>query len=168
VELAVAMVVMLIAIGTLTSSVLSGMKLARANEETAQADQALRAFAEQLTATDFADVFATYNDDPEDDPGGEGTAPGASFAVAGLVALEDDEDGLVGSVNFPGMDDFPGELHEDIEDTRFGTPLDLNVDEALDDEDHANDYVVLPVLIRLDWTGISGARHLELSTVLFP
>ena len=71
-------------------------------------------------------------------------------------------------MTFPGMDDFPGELHEDLDDARFGTPRDLDADGFVDSNDHALDYAVLPLHIRLEWKGPSGERSLDMSMVLLP
>jgi type II secretory pathway pseudopilin PulG len=48
--------------------------------------------------TNLSQVVARYNQDPADDPEGVGSAPGASFTVAGLDALYTDVDGLPGAV----------------------------------------------------------------------
>jgi prepilin-type N-terminal cleavage/methylation domain-containing protein len=161
VELCVALVVILIAIGGLTGSVLSSMRLARATEETAIADEAVSAFADSLANVSFDEVFAIYNEVPEDDPGGEGSASGSGFDVLGLAAQEGDTDGFVGRVVFPFVDAPSAELREDIEDPRFGMPLDLNADDELDSLDHAADYAILPIAIRLEWLGAAGPRFLE-------
>lgn len=161
VELCVALVVILIAIGGLTGSVLSSMRLSRANEETALADEAVQAFADSLVNIPFADVFATYNEVPEDDPAGADTANGPGFDVAGLAPQDGDADGFVGRVCFPFVDAPSAELHEDIEDPRFGMPLDLDADGEVDSLDHAADYTILPIAIRLEWRGAAGPRFLE-------
>ncbi|MEO0649457.1 MAG: hypothetical protein AAFZ65_02115 [Planctomycetota bacterium] len=70
-----------------------------AREQVLAADAAEN-FIERLRSVDIRQVWALYNDDPSDDPGGPGTAPGPRFAVAGLDP-GDAAGGLVGEVRFP-------------------------------------------------------------------
>jgi hypothetical protein len=63
--------------------------------------QAARGVIEEIRETPIERVFALYNTDPQDDPGGQGTAPGGAFAVDGLGPIDGDPDGLVGAVMFP-------------------------------------------------------------------
>ena len=44
-------------------------------------------------------------------------------------------------------------------------PRDLNADLMIDDQDHARDYVVLPVTVRVAWQGKAGRRSFEMSTM---
>lgn len=46
----------------------------------------------------------------------------------------------------------PAVLREDVVDPAFGLPQDLNGDGLLDGEDHAGDYLLLPVVARFRWT----------------
>ena len=167
VDVVVATFVLVIAIGGLSSAVISTMQLQRANEESAAAYAALREMTESVQATDFGDIFATFNADPGDDPDGAGSAPGENFAVFGLDARPGDADGLVGQIVFPtvpagGAD----ELREDVVDAAIGMPRDLNGDGAVDGNDHAGDYTLLPVTFRLQWRGSNGDRQLEASVLL--
>ena len=57
-------------------------------------------------------------------------------------------------------------LREDIKDASLGMPRDLNGDGVIDSENHAGDYVLLPVKVRIDWKGITGERSFEVCTVL--
>lgn len=122
--------------------------------------------AEAQAATDYRDIFARYNDLPDDDPAGAGTAPGASAAVPGLEALAGDPDGQPLSIRFPVVAASPGVLREDVADKSFGTPRDLSADGAWDAGDHSDDYRLLPVVVRVDWRGPKGAAHVELRTLL--
>lgn len=165
VEVVIASVVLVIAIGGLTGSILAGVKLSRSNEEQARAEAALRSAMARIQGTSFRDVFASYNADPLDDPGG--LAPGAGFAVDGLDAVEGDPDGLPGEVIFPSLS-IAGEeqLREDFQDPAFNMPRDLSGDGVVDALDHADDYRVLPVRVRVRWRGASGQCSLERSLLL--
>lgn len=165
VELMVAITLLVIAVGGMAMTIVSGNALEATNEETTLAYEAARQTMEELRATDVADVFAAYNTDPGDDPVG---APGSGFAVAGLNLQAGDPDGLCGRVVLP---ETPGvgtdvDLREDLVDASFGMPRDLNGDGAIDALDHAGDYVVLPVRVLVEWTGRSGNRTISLDTIL--
>jgi len=129
---------------------------------------------EGLQAEDLSQVFARYNSYPGDDPGGVGTAPGSGFAVKGLTPRASDTDGMVGSVVFPGSVAafvLPGalsthQLREDTIDPLLGMPRDLNNDGVIDALDHADDYRILPVRVRLDWRGPGGGSAFEVRTIL--
>lgn len=165
VEVVIASLILVIAVGGLTGSILAGLKLSRTNEEGARAEAALRSALARIEDTPFEQVFATYNADPGDDPGPG--APGASFNVAGLTAVEDDPDGLVGEVIFPSVDVGGAfELREDVVDPSFQMPRDLSGDGLWDNADHSDDYVILPVRVRVRWTGASGVRAVERSVLL--
>ena len=91
-----------------------------------------------------------------------GTAPGSNFAVVGLSAWDDDADVLAGEVILPsGL----AVLREDTENPVLSMPRDLNADLMIDDQDHARDYVVLPVTVRVAWQGKAGRRSFEMSTM---
>jgi hypothetical protein len=133
--------------------------------EVAVATSEGRRMIETLHATPLEQVFALYNATDVDDPGGGVLAPGSNFAVAGLTARADDADGMIGEILFPTA---PGGavLREDVVDASLGMPRDLDGDGLIDADDHSNDYGILPVLIRLRWTGTAGASSLEFKTVL--
>ena len=160
-ELIVAVTVLTIAAGAITSTLVVSTSLTHINRETTLAVEAAQSAVESLRAVGFDEAFARYNASPDDDPAG--TAPGASFDVAGLFARAGDPDGRVGSIQFPG-DGFV--LREDLEDRELGMPRDLDGDGAVDALDHADDYGILPVRVRIEWTGEQGARSFELYTVL--
>lgn len=168
VELSVVLVILLTAI-LIFSSTVSGISRQRTvNRETTLAVAAARNVLETLRAEEFAEVFALYNADPADDPGGAGIAPGPRFAVAGLEAAPDAPDGLQGEIVFPtAVDPVDGlELREDVELRVLGMPRDLSGDSIIDELDHAGDYFILPALVRIRWTGKSGLRQYEIATQL--
>lgn len=164
VEVVIAAVILVIAVGGLTGSILAGLKLSRTNEEDARAEEGLRSALAGLEGTAFGDVFAAFNSDPDDDPV---PAPGAGFAVEGLTAVAGDPDGLVGEVIFPTVANGGTlELREDVADPAFQMPRDLSGDGGWDNENHADDYVILPVRVRVRWSGASGERVRERSVLL--
>jgi type II secretory pathway pseudopilin PulG len=137
--------------------------VSRASHDESIAVEAARTMIQTLQTEEFGQVFARYNGFAGDDPPG---APGSGFAVAGLTPLVTDPDGLVGSVLFPTQAGSPGVLREDLPEPRFGTPRDLNGDGPTDDQDHAGDHLVLPVLVRIDWHSAAGFSRVELKTLL--
>lgn len=140
-------------VAVLTISVLSfaqAVVLARRqtqnDREVAFAVHAARRVLEELPNHEFSTIFARYNAAVADDP--VGAAPGASFEVEGLAG----DVGATGSVMFPV--DGAGQLREDLDLPEFGLPRDLNADGIIDSADHSGDYVILPVTVRIEWTGV--------------
>jgi len=168
VELSVVLVILLVAL-LIFSSTVSGMAKQRTvNRETGLAVNAARNMLESLRSQDFAQVFALYNTDPADDPGGAGSAPGARFAVEGLKEAADAPDDLEGEVQFPVLV-VPATglaLREDIEDRGLGMPRDLSGDNKVDDQDHGDSYYILPVRVRVRWNSPNGPRQYELCSQL--
>jgi type II secretory pathway pseudopilin PulG len=163
IELVVTCVVLVIAAGGIAIAQLQAQQLTSADRELATAVEAAQSMLEELYAEDFEQVFASFNDDPDDDPGGDGTALGANFAVFGLGLQAGDVDGFAGEVVLPVTG---GELREDVVAPALGMPRDLNLDGATDSVDHATDYRVLPVVIRVSWRGVSGNQVFELPHLL--
>ena len=166
VELLMAVVLLLIGMLGFTESLISSVTTGASTREAGLATQAGRRTIETLQSTPFAQVLATYNDHPGDDPVLPGTAPGADFAVPGLMPQENDADGMVGEIIFPSDGGVPGELRENVADLALGTPRDLNGDGGFDGADHSSDYRVLPVLVRLRWRGKVGDSSAEFRTLL--
>lgn len=167
-ELSLVIGVLMVAFLALSQSLGASIKLSDVNRESALATEALRGRVELLQGiVGFDAVFALYNDDPSDDPGGPGTAPGSAFAVAGLAAVPEDEDGLAGEILFPTVSGAGGlELREDVDDPNLGMPRDLNGDGFLDNLNHANDYRLLPVTVRLRWQAAGVERTSEVHVLL--
>lgn len=137
----------------LAASIGSGMRTVAINRESDVAAHAAREALERLQdpAVDFELIFATYNHDPDDDPSVD--APGGLFNVDGLRDSS-------GEIIFPIGGDGGLELREDV------AGRDLNGDEEIDSENHAADYLLLPVTVRIEWQGVTGARSVEFATVL--
>lgn len=130
------------------------------------AADAARQVLERMEAEAFPEVFRQFNVEPNDDPGGVGTGPGAGFAVPGLTAPPGDPDGLPGEIVFPVSDDAPALLRENVTDAGLGMPRDLSGDGAVDAADHSNAYSILPVRVRVRWVDDAGTASIELRTML--
>jgi hypothetical protein len=163
IEVLIGMTVVLIAMMGMMGSLSSSAVLGDSARETALAYQAAQLRMERLQTEDFGALFALYNDTNADDPPG---AAGRGFAVAGLELQAGDPDGLVGTVVLPSSGGLPGSLREDAVDPSFGLPRDLNGDGELDGASHEDDYIVLPVRVRVEWRGRSGNRFVELQSLL--
>ena len=162
-EVTVVMVIMTVAVGLLSSTMTSTSRVGPMLREEALAAEAARFQFETLRTVPFEELYARYNDDDADDPEGAGTAPGAGFAVPGLSPQAGDADGLAGRFLFPEKN---GRLAEDADFERLGFPRDINGDGAVDSEDHADDYTILPIEVVIEWNGRVGDRQLRFQTAL--
>ena len=137
--------------------------LGRSTEETATALDAAQSVLERIRSEEnFDEIFQRYNANPLDDPL-LGVSPGAAFEVRGLTAINGDPDGFVGEIHLPGDGTF---LLENGVDPELGLPSDLNGDDVVDALDHSGDYGILPVRVRVRWTGRSGVQQLDLVTTV--
>ena len=167
VELSIATVILLVALLGFSKSILSSSITSEVAHESALATESARQVLENLRGLPFDEVYARFNTDPADDPGGANTAPGAGFAVAGLDPAEGDADGFVGEVVFPTTMTMAGlELREDVQLPALGMPRDLTGDGAVDALCHCDDYELLPVLVRVTWRGKAGPARAEFRTYL--
>jgi type II secretory pathway pseudopilin PulG len=163
VELLTAITILVFGIGALVSLVATTSAANRISRETALALSAAHATIERMRGDPFATVFKRYNTNKGDDPGGAGKAPGPSFTVDGLVAQPGDADGMPGEIVLPSAGP---ELYEDEDVPLFGMPRDLNMDLVVDAADHAANYRILPVLVRVSWQGRTGPRTIRLLTTI--
>ncbi len=163
VEVMVALVILTMCVGMLTSTIASTTVQATVNRENAIAVEAARAAIEDMHNVPFEDVFTLFNEIGLDDPDGPDTGFGPHFAVIGLQPADDDPDGMVGEVILPGA---AGILLETEENELLGLPRDLNGNIQIDETDRAGDYLVLPVVVRLRWRGRAGVREFEMATML--
>jgi len=162
VEILIASTVLVIALLALLSVAGNSIRLDAVNRETALASDAVRMKLEMIRSVPLMHTFARFNETGTDDPLGPDTAEGSRFEVT----LEAHGLGLDGEIFFPISD--TGELREDVVIPEMGMPCDLNGDGLIDDVDHRDDYLILPVLVRLQWQGTSGAREVSLAGVLLP
>lgn len=163
-EIAIAVTVLAVGLGSAVYSLLTASALERSTREQALALQAAETCLESLQATNFPETFLRFNGTAADDPA-DGDSPGNDFDVVGLSAWPGDPDGLPGEISFPGDG---VELLENVAMPELGMPRDLTLDDppAIDADDHADDYRVLPVLVRVRWAGARGNRELVLGTTL--
>lgn len=161
-ELMVAMMVMTVSVYILSSTITATIAHSAGKRERVRAVEAVRSLLEEMRSLPCSSLFALYNDDPSDDPGGVNTAPGSSFLVEGLEAQEMDADGFVGEIILPAAN---APLREDAVNAPLGLPRDLNGDALIDDKDHSLDYILLPVQIRVKWSGYVGEREFEMFTM---
>ena len=163
VEVVVAVAVTLVGLLAFGRTMTESLQLGEQNRQIALATAAAQRAVEELYAADFARVFALYNEEPEDDPDGSGTAPGAQFVAEGLVAADGSD--AKGTISFPVPQGAPGELREDLNLAKF-QPFDLDLDGATDAADHAADYQVLPVRVQIQWMDGKAQRELTVATIL--
>ena len=157
-----AVLILTVSVYLLSSTITAAIAHSSIKRERAIAVEASMNILERMRNERFDELFASYNSVPADDPGGVGTAPGSNFAVVGLSAWDDDADALAGELILPSS---LAVLREDTENSLLSMPRDLNADLMIDDQDHATDYVVLPVTVRVAWQGKAGRRSFEMSTM---
>src|SRR5262245_15136649 len=162
-EVLCAVVVLALAALGLSRAMIASNQLASDSRERALATEAARRMLEELQDTSFGSVFRTYDANPANDLGGAGKAPGANFTVDGLQATPDDADGMVGEIVFPVIGT---QLRETADLPELGMPHDLDGGGTLDAADHAADYALLPVLVRVRWRGQTAPMQVELRTIL--
>jgi prepilin-type N-terminal cleavage/methylation domain-containing protein len=163
-EIAIAVTILAIGLGTAVYALLGAMALQRSVAERSLALQAAESVMESIQGEVFAEAFARFNGTADDDPAG-GLSPGDAFDVPGLQARPGDPDGLPGEIRFPGDNVL---LLENVVDAELGMPRDLTLDEppVIDNLDHAADYRVLPVQVIVRWRGATGNREVVLGTTL--
>jgi type II secretory pathway pseudopilin PulG len=192
VEVVVALSVLVVAASIFCQTLLSTARVRQLNRDNALAADAARVALERMRNEPFEEIYKAYNEDPKDDPGGNGTGPGHLFDVAGLDPLDDAPLGKVGRVTFPSMSvqvttggggggkkSLGGggvtdstttvtewHLREDVVDEGLGTPRDLNGNNVIDTANHSSDYIVLPVRVRIEWKSRAGARRFDIVTQL--
>jgi prepilin-type N-terminal cleavage/methylation domain-containing protein len=162
VEVMVALVILTVSTYMLSSTIMAAVAHSEIKRERALAVEAAMNMLESMRAQPFAELHARYNSDPEDDPNGVGTAPGSGFHAVGLDPMTGDADGLVGRILLPSM---TKALKEDCYLPELGMPRDLDGDMQIDKDDHALDYMILPVKVTIEWQGGSGRRSFEMSTM---
>ena len=173
VEVMIALVVIVLALQGFSQSIVSTMVAADADAEVRRATEGARQAMEQVKGANFKDIFALYNDDPADDAGVKdplkNPAQGSDFDIPGLSPVDGDPDGSVGKITIPVVINTGtglAELREDVNFTALGLPRDLNADGVLDAANHITDYLILPVIVRVEWQGSSGPAYVEFKTLL--
>jgi type II secretory pathway pseudopilin PulG len=149
-DVMIAATVLAVALTSMMTLIVSSVKLGRVNRENTLANEAARRQLEVLHSADFDTLFTAFTAAPD-------------FAVRGLAPQPGDPDGMAGQILFPSVG---AALREDVNDPGLGMPRDLNGDGVIDFANHAGDYQVLPVRVRISWRGISGARSVDLTTLV--
>ena len=163
IELLVSFSALLVVLLGFSRMLLSSHMASSTTHEATLAKEAARSMVEVLQGADIGTAWASYNSDPNDDPGGAGTAPGAGFTVRGLTAPPDDADGLAGRIVFPERN---GALSELSSQPQYGWPMDMDGDGDVLTADVSTTYRILPVLVRVEWRGSGGDGVVEFKTVL--
>ncbi|HKE00197.1 MAG TPA: type II secretion system protein [Planctomycetota bacterium] len=153
--IAIALVATLGAIGTSTraSSTITEQEIAT---------RAASAVLEEMAAVRFADLLATYDASPANDPVAPGRAPGEFFAVPELAPADGAAAAEIGRIVLPTIG---AQLREDGARPELGMPRDLNGDGKIDSRDHAADYRVLPALVEVRWRGAGGPCRIAIPCV---
>jgi type II secretory pathway pseudopilin PulG len=165
IEVTISILVLTVAAYILSSTISASLSHTVTKREQATAVEAAMNAMETLRASPFIDVFALYNDVDADDPLGPGTAPGSNFDVPGLdpIVAPGGNAAPLGTIVVPGVN---GQLREDQDMAELGLPRDLSGDLVIDGQDHSDDYLVLPVIVRIRWQGRMGPREFEMCTML--
>ena len=167
VELLFAIAVILVGLLGYSRTLAETAELEDLNRETAIATDAARQVVEAINGSPFDEVFARFNSDTGDDGALTGPAPGNLFEVEGLALVPGDADGNHGEIIFPSQAGAGSlELREDVVLTELGMPRDLNFDGAIDGNDHAADYALLPVRVLIQWQSAGREREFEIRTLV--
>lgn len=165
-EVAFSITLLVIGISAISRLTVGLTRAASTARELELATQAAKAMLERIQSGAYLQSFRSFNALGSDDPAGANTAQGANFAVPGLRAQPGDADGRPGEILFPTPAGQPGVLRENVVDAKLGMPHDLNGDGAIDALNHATDYKLLPVLVRVRWQSADGTRaSTELKTI---
>ena len=122
------------------------------NRSKLKAVEAAKAKLEEMNSVgDIIDIFTTYK-----------AAAESNFTIAGLNARDDDADGMAGQIVFPMSGTA---LSETADVPELSMPQDLNLDGDAADA-VVTDYVVLPVMIEIEWKDASGDQSYRLVTML--
>jgi prepilin-type N-terminal cleavage/methylation domain-containing protein len=163
IEVMVSLVVLSVCSYLLTSTISATIAHSVTQREQAVATDAAANVFEDMRNEQFLELLRLYDDDPLNDPLGPGTAAGMNFAVTGLTPFDGDLDGFVGRITLPLIE---GQLREDCDLPRLELPRDLNGDTMVDAKDHKDDFIILPVMVTIEWDGFAGKRTLEITTML--
>ena len=166
-EIAFALPIVFLGIGLFVQMLTAGIRLREVGRDELHAIAAAQEAMERMHNESFREIFRLYNQDPFDDPGGPGTAPGHEFAVElSLDQAQGNGEFLLPVLN-TGTEVAPvWEVREDVNEASLGMPRDLNCDVLVDDFDHSEDYTILPVQVRVRWEGKHGPRETSLHTLL--
>jgi hypothetical protein len=168
VELVVAMPIMALALALFLGATSAAKEVAQVQRQNTAVAEEIRIVLERMRNEDWSEVYALYNGNAADDPAGPGTAPGKRFSIAGFSPPGGAEGEPVGEIILPAFSHamHGWQLREDRKNALLGLPRDLTGDELVDTYNHAGDYTLLPVVVRVVWQGPCGARQMEVQTVM--
>jgi len=152
VEILVSLTLLAVGMLSLIATLVQNSRLQRATHEKHLAVVGAESILEDMRRADYGDLISTY---------GSGGTPGCDFDITGLNPRSSDADGHVGHLSF-----ILDETATDPIAARFGLPRDLNGDGDATDVSVAASYRLLPVRIRIEWDGVSGASSLEFHALL--
>ena len=159
-------VVLAVVVGSFLGVLASLRELEDSNRELSLAYMEMERAVEEIRTQNFDEVFAMYNADTSDDPGGMPEVPGSTFTLQGTLGHEA-EGSAQGTIRFP-VDGKDGTyLREDLDAPEFGLPRDLNGDGVIDGQNHNEDFVILPMIVRIEWTGGTSNRSVEFPIYLY-
>ncbi len=162
VEIMISLTVLTAAVYLLSSTITATMTHTSKRKERTLAMEAAMNVLERMRAEPFRLLAAKYNSWTKDDPLGTGTAPGHRFDVPGLTPMPENASGMVGEIIMPTD---RAKVREDLSMPTLGLPRDLNGDFVIDNRDHMLDYMILPVVVRIEWQGAAGASELEVTSM---
>lgn len=161
----VALSVLTVASYILTTTIMAAVSHTVVKRQKTAAVEASMNLIERMRALPPQDIFALFNDDPSDDPYGVATGPGPFFDVEGLDGLLDELGARqpVGRVLLPGQG---AVLDETFVQPQFGLPRDLDGNLAVESGDCSSRYILLPVVVRVEWLSRLGPRRFDVATMV--
>ena len=162
VEIMISLTVLTAAVYLLSSTITATMTHTTKRKERTLAMEAAMNKLEEMRAVPFRKLAPLYNSNPKDDPDGSSTAPGHRFNVPGLDPIDTARDGMIGTIIMPTD---KAQVLENLAMPELGLPRDLNGDFIIDARDHASDYMILPLIVRIEWKGAAGPSEIEVTSM---
>lgn len=148
IEVVIALVIVAVGLMGIMSALLSVSTLVNSNHDQLVAINIARQKLAEIQNATFQTTFAQY---------GPNSETGGNFTISQL------ENGS-GKIIFPVNSS--GKLDETVINENLGMPQDLNGNGNKIDTDVSATYTILPIRIHLQWTSSTGARELDLNTML--
>ncbi|MEZ6018879.1 MAG: hypothetical protein R3F17_01915 [Planctomycetota bacterium] len=156
----ISLTVLTVAVYLMSSTITATMAHSSKRKERTLALEAAMNQLEAMRALPFRELAQRFNADPTDDPDGPGTAQGNLFVVPGLSPQEGQP--AVGTIEMPLV---ANRVREDVVIPKLGMPRDLNGDFVVDADDHSDNYMLLPIRVRVAWAGTGGNRELVMTSM---
>jgi hypothetical protein len=84
----------------------------------------------------------------------------------GAIGMIGGGGGMLGGGGMVAAPEPDWQLREDYISEDWGMPRDLSGDSIIDDLDHSQDFILLPLTVRLEWRGSFGPRTYQIQTML--